>query len=369
MKIAYTASSEIVRTPRVKQLEGMFDVPASEKITRDWQGVLPIEERPWNVGLIVGPSGAGKTTIMRQAFGGDMPELTWGASSVVDDFAATLKIAEIAEVCSAVGFNTIPSWMKPHAVLSNGEKFRVDLARRMLELPDPVVVDEFTSVVDRQVAKIGAHAVQKFVRRHNRRFVAVTCHYDVIEWLQPDWVLEPADMTFAWRSPSRRPALDVAVRRVPYELWRIFAPFHYLTAELHRTARCFCLYVDGTVASFAGVMHRPHPKVDNIKGVSRLVTLPDFQGLGTAMALVDTLGSAYKALDLRLHTYPAHPALIRTFDRSQRWALRQKPGTISQRTKGKRDGAGCQFGGRPNAVFEYCGPALEDRTEAARLIG
>jgi ABC-type ATPase with predicted acetyltransferase domain len=78
--------------------------------------------------------------------------------------------------------------MKPQAVLSNGERFRVDLARRLLELPDPIVVDEFTSVVDRQVAKIGAHAVQKFVRKHNRRFVAATCHYDVVEWLQPDWI-------------------------------------------------------------------------------------------------------------------------------------------------------------------------------------
>ena len=40
-------------------------------------------------------------------------------------------------------------------------------------------MDEFTSVVDRQVAQIGAHAIQKYVRKHGRQFVAVSCHYDI----------------------------------------------------------------------------------------------------------------------------------------------------------------------------------------------
>ena len=89
----------------------------------------------------------------------------------------------------AVGFNTIPAWLRPYGVLSNGEKFRVDLARRLLEGGDLIAVDEFTSVVDRQVAKIGSHAVQKWARGKGRQFVAATCHYDLEDWLQPDWVL------------------------------------------------------------------------------------------------------------------------------------------------------------------------------------
>jgi ABC-type ATPase with predicted acetyltransferase domain len=35
-------------------------------------------------------------------------------------------------------------------------------------------VDEFTSVVDRQVAKVASHTVQKAVRRQSRQLVAVT---------------------------------------------------------------------------------------------------------------------------------------------------------------------------------------------------
>jgi ABC-type ATPase with predicted acetyltransferase domain len=74
------------------------------------------------------------------------------------------------------------------------------LARALLEGGDQIVIDEFTGVVDRQVAKIGSDAVQKFIRKRGKKFVAVTCHYDVIEWLRPEWMLEPATMTFQWRS-------------------------------------------------------------------------------------------------------------------------------------------------------------------------
>ena len=374
--------TKLDRTPRVKQLSGMFDVPAQEKLSHQWKGELPIDERDWNVGLIVGPSGAGKSSVSRQLFG-EEKQFGWKAKSVVDDFGTQFGIQQISEICSAVGFNSIPSWMKPFNVLSTGEKFRVDLARRLLETDGDVILgDEFTSVVDRQVAQIGSHAVQKHIRKSGKKFVAVTCHYDVIDWLQPDWVLEPATMTFQWRAVQRRPALDVEIARVDHAAWKLFAPFHYLTAELHRAASCFVLFVQGVPASFAGVLHRPHPKVDDVKGVSRLVTLPDYQGLGLAMILADQLGAAYKAEGLRLRTYPAHPSLVRSFDRSPRWVLEKKPGVFSpslgetsglknaNRTQdGAHDGKKWNMGSRPCAVFEYCGDTINVAQAHALITG
>jgi ABC-type lipoprotein export system ATPase subunit len=379
VKVDLTVESRLEATPRVKQLSGMFDVPAQEKLSHHWKGDVPIEAQPWNVGLIVGPSGAGKSSVARQLFG-EPKTYPWERASVIDDFDPRYSIQDVAEICSAVGFNSIPSWMKRYGVLSTGEKFRVDLARHLLEGGERIVVDEFTSVVDRQVAQIGSHAVQKFARKHGRQFVAVTCHYDVIDWLQPDWVLEPATMTFRWRLPQRRPALDVEIARVDHAAWHLFAPFHYLTNELHRAAACFVLFVGGYPASFAGVLHRPHSRVDDIKGVSRLVTLPDYQGLGLALILVDTLGGAYKALGNRLHTYPAHPSLVRSFDKSRRWVLHKRPGVFSpslgetsglknanrtQETEGKK----WQMGSRPCAVFAYSGEAMDKKKAAALISG
>lgn len=372
VKIDVSVESPVHVTPRVRQLEAMFDVPPAEKSRLSWQGDVDVESQAWNVGLIVGPSGSGKSTLMRTMFGGREPFSWHNDRAVIDDFAPDAGMSDIAATCQAVGFNTIPAWMRPFSVLSTGEKFRVELARHLLETPseETIVVDEFTSVVDRQVAQIGSHAVQKYVRKNGRRFVAASCHYDIVDWLQPDWTFEPATMSLARRSLQRRPSLDIEISRVDYPTWRLFAPFHYLTANLHRAARCFVLFVNGRPASFAGMLYRPHPRSPNIFGCSRLVTLPDWQGLGLAMVLIERLGACYRALGQRLHTYPAHPSLIHAFQKSSVWQQERRAGTFSARNRRStnsqmQDGG---FGGRPCGVFEYRGEIHHDRNEANELI-
>lgn len=369
--IDVTVSTAVSTSGRGRQLEAMFDVPQEKKQTKRWQFDAPHEERDWNIGLLVGPSGAGKSTILRDTFG-HPAQLDWDERSVIDSFDKVHAIVDISTVCQAVGFNTVPAWLRPYRVLSTGEQFRVDLARRLLDgrrSGELVVVDEFTSVVDRQVAKIGAHAVAKYVRRHNMRAVLATCHYDVIDWLQPDWTIEPADQRFTWRSVQPRPRVDCVVSPVDYTAWRTFAPFHYLSATLNKAARCFGLFVDGQCVAFTATLPRPHPTTKNIWGLSRTVTLPDWQGLGLAFVLCDTVGAAYKAIGRRLRSYPAHPAFIRSRDRSPNWALREKPGL---RMGGVVKGPNSQIrewraGSRPCAVFEYVGPAAS-REDAVRLL-
>ena len=185
-------TAEVKKTYRVARIMGDYDVKlnhANERFTGEIK--MPDD---WHIGVIVGGSGTGKTTIARELFG---PQLISGfeysAKSVVDDMPNECGMDEIERMFYAVGFGSVPSWLKPYSVLSNGEKMRVDLARAMLER-DFVVFDEFTSVVDRQVAKTASMAINKAVHRSGKRFVAVTCHYDVLEWLQPDWVFDTNNM-------------------------------------------------------------------------------------------------------------------------------------------------------------------------------
>ena len=141
----------------------------------------------WNVGLIVGRSGTGKTTIAKQLFpDAYVKGFTYREASILDDFPESLSTSDITRALSSVGFASPPEWLKSYDQLSQGEKMRVDVARALL-LEEPVVVfDEFTSVVDREVAKVSSLAIQKAIRRAGKKFIAVTCHYDVTDYLEPD---------------------------------------------------------------------------------------------------------------------------------------------------------------------------------------
>ena len=173
MKISISRQCDIVQTPRVLQIAGMFDVPVQEKSRVDLRGELPLEERPWNVGLIVGPSGSGKTTVARELFGAAMVNgFEWPEDrSLLDGFPDGCGIKDVTAYLTAVGFGTVPNWLRPFRVLSNGEQFRATVARALSETNDLVVIDEFTSVVDRQVAQVASHSVQKTIRRAGRQLV------------------------------------------------------------------------------------------------------------------------------------------------------------------------------------------------------
>ncbi len=168
-----------------------------------------------------------------------------------------------------------------------------------------------------------------------------------------------AGCTFTRRIPQRRPPLDCVMGRVPHAAWAMFAPFHYLTAELAAGAKCYGLWCNGNLASFAGLLGVPvsrgSTRGEFIVTISRVVTLPDWQGLGLAMALISTLGAELKAVGKRLRNYPAHPGFVAAHRKSPDWELSREGGF---RSKGGTLG----FGGRPCTVFQYCGPAADPPT-------
>lgn len=191
--------SDIDNTFRVSKVMDDFDVKAEHSI-EEFHGEIKFPE-DWQIGIIVGGSGTGKSTIGRELFGDLInDDFEYKAKSVIDDMPGK-NIQEIQKMFYAVGFGSVPSWLKPYHVLSNGEKMRVDLARKMLS-SDFVVFDEFTSVVDRQVAKVMSIAISKAIKRYpEKKFVAIGCHFDVIEFLQPDWIFNTDKMQQVFQYP------------------------------------------------------------------------------------------------------------------------------------------------------------------------
>lgn len=183
-------------TFRVNSIINNFDLDV-QHIHEHFSGNIDIENTDWNVGLIVGGSGTGKSTIAKQCFGAAyIKGYEYNSKSVIDDMPKDKSIKDIEKTFTSVGFASPPSWLKPYDVLSNGEKMRVDLARSILEDRELIVFDEFTSVVNREVAKTSSYAISKAVRKQGKKFIAVACHRDIIDWLEPDWIYDTDEKHF-----------------------------------------------------------------------------------------------------------------------------------------------------------------------------
>ena len=196
MKFNITKETKPKETFRVSSVLNAFDLSV-DKVKEHFEGDIDIEGKEWNIGLIVGSSGTGKSTIAKELFPDTyIFEQTYSEGSVIDDMPKEKSVKEITKAFTSVGFASPPSWLKPYSVLSNGEKMRCDLAKSILEEKEIVVFDEFTSVVNREVAKTGSFAIQKAIRKLNKKFVAVGCHSDIIEWLQPDWIYNTDEQRF-----------------------------------------------------------------------------------------------------------------------------------------------------------------------------
>jgi ABC-type ATPase with predicted acetyltransferase domain len=182
---------------RAQSVVGSFTLQ-DVKMEKQFAGSIPIENEKWQIGVIVGRSGTGKTSIAKQLFPKEyIRGFEYTSDTVLDDFPENVSVTEITSALCNVGFASPPDWLKAYENLSQGEKMRVDIARALCMKQQLIVFDEFTSVVDREIAKVSACAIAKAVRRTSKRFIAVTCHYDVLDWLEPDWVFCTDDMSFS----------------------------------------------------------------------------------------------------------------------------------------------------------------------------
>jgi ABC-type lipoprotein export system ATPase subunit len=356
MRTTITVETPILETARVAQLRGMFDLPRAERSTLTWTVDFPLEQKPWQIGLVVGPSGCGKSTLARRLWPTALDHSAAlrhvDRGSVVDAFPDGWPIDQIAQLLASVGLASPPCWLRPLRVLSTGQQFRVTLALLLAAAPPGglVVCDEFSSVVDRTVAQIGSHALARTVRSRGLRFIAITCHEDVEQWLQPDWVYRPAENAFQWRCLRRRPSIALDVVRCQASAWPLFAPHHYLSHAHARSAVCLLASWRGLAVAFSSwlpfVGSGPRARREH-----RTVTLPDYQGAGIGNALSALAASLWKGLGYRALSTTTHRAMIVSRCRSPLWRMTRRP---SFARAGDRLAHATT---RLTAGFEYVGPA------------
>ncbi len=337
----------------------------------------------WGIGVIVGPSGSGKTTLGAEIFGDGVriyePNGWDNTKPIIDCIAPGGNFDDVTAALSAVGLGSVPVWLKPYSVLSNGEKFRADMAKILCDAPSAVVIDEFTSVIDRQVARFGSLAFQKAWRRTGGKAVLLSCHYDVLEWLEPDWVIDTSSKTFNRGALWRRPRFTLEIEKVDTKWWPIFKPHYYLDLPNMIAAEYYVGFVEGVPVCHVGVS--PKLEVGGVRA-SRLVVMPEWQGAGVGLRFLEAVldlyvsgGSKYGGRVKAAYFHTSHPALCAAFRRSKKWAqvscalmggskVRSSASmrkTKKPRTDGAGGGATPGYGGHFRAVqgFKYYGMGVK----------
>ena len=344
------------RSERVRSMFNATDEQAT-RFTLNMDVDLDLDNGDWNVGVIVGPSGSGKSSIGRSLWDGAAwyePDNWKPGVAVVDAIAPGGDFTSVTGALASAGLGDVPVWLRPYEVLSTGQKFRADLARVLAEQPDRVVFDEFTSVVDRQIARVGAAAFSKAWKRTGKKAVLLSCHYDILDWVEPDWVIDTATNTFRLADDKEghrrwtKPKIDVEIRVGGWELWQLFKQHHYLDLPLMVAAKCYVAFVDGEPVAHLAVgtknvaVKREGKKL--LQAVetrgSRLVVMPEWQGAGIGMRFLDCVAQlqmdglgVLPGRKMTMQFQTSHPQLCASLRRSRRW--RQVSGSLFGQDKGR----------------------------------
>ena len=308
--------SEVKKDEYTNYIQDTFDLKVGDVSKVCIPNKLNIESfKDWNIGVICGASGSGKSTILKhlaKQHNTQIASPSFDSSKCLISNFDKMTPKDTTMLLSQMGLASVPTWIRPFNVLSNGEQYRASLAKAVSDAKDDeiIFVDEYTSVVDRNVAMSMSNALQKYIRRTNKKIILATCHYDIFEWLRPDWIydlnkggaLEKGDYL-------RRPQIALQVYRTTCDTWNSFKKYHYMTAELSESAMCFVFTWNDRLVAFESILPLPRGGFDNGRREHRLVVLPDYQGLGIGIKVSEWMGAVLAMDKKQLFAKTVNPAL------------------------------------------------------------
>lgn len=271
-----------------------MDIDLTKKLSHHFEVEADIQSN-FNVAVIVGNSGSGKTTLAKKIFGEEsfFSDIDY-SKPIIDQFPDSMSYEDRANVLNSIGLSQVVCWIRPVHTLSNGQKFRAEASLKIAKSNDEIVcIDEWTSVVDRTVAKVMSHALQKSARKFNKKFVVCSCHYDVIDWLQPDWLIDCNEQKYECRRSlrlSRNEKLNFEIRPVDKSTWSMFSRYHYLSEKLPGgKIYTFGLFHQGNQIGFqCFANYVPTRKGSTpIYHFNRTVIHPDYVGLGLGIKMIN----------------------------------------------------------------------------------
>lgn len=294
----------------------------------------------FNVGLIVGSSGSGKTTLAKKIYGEDcMDEIIDLSKPIIEQFDKSLTYEECVAAMTGMGLTSIPCWIRPAYTLSTGQRARAEASLRLRQGNGPTVIDEWTSTVDRAVAKVMSYCVQKFARRSKKQVVLVSCHSDVIDWLNPDWVIDCNTQTYKDRrsmvgSHKRTDQLRLDIKRCPKQVWKYFSKYHYLSSNLPQ-GKIFTFGLFNGEDQIGFTCFANYSWKDNkMMHANRIVVHPDYIGLGLGIKLTTEAAEVLVSSGYSVKSKFTSIAMFKSMRGHHQWICKDVKRHITKRSNG-----------------------------------